>query len=120
MAELVGDDVRLEEPGILEDRDVAGEDIAHAQGGWPGETREREAAHLRAGPHALAGDRSDVARQVPVDPGGRLAAGQTMPGELLVEACRELVDLGDIRLPGHGQEVIDIGAEFPAKINAPD
>jgi hypothetical protein len=72
MAELVGDDVRLEEPGILEDRDVAGEDIANAQGGWPGETREREAAHLRAGPHALAGDRSDVARQVSVDPGGSL------------------------------------------------
>ena len=76
MAELVGDDVRLEEPGILEDRDVAGEDIANAQRGGPGETRNRETAHLHTGPHVLAGDRGDIARQVPVDPDGRLSAGQ--------------------------------------------
>src|SRR5688572_24309748 len=101
MAELVGDDVRLEETGILEDRDVAGEDIANAQGGWPGETREGEAAHLRAAPHVLAGNRSDVACQVPVDPGGRLAAGQAFSGELVVETRHEPAHLGHMRLPGH-------------------
>src|SRR5678815_6142028 len=84
MAELVGDDVGLEEPGILEDRDVAGQDIANAQGGWPGEARKRKTAHLRAGPHALAGDRGDVPRQVPVDPGGRLPSGQAFSGELVI------------------------------------
>src|SRR6185503_16494774 len=110
MAELVRDDVRLEEPGILEDRDVAREDIADAQGGWPGETRKRKAAHLHAGPNALPGDRGDKLRQVPVEAGGRLAAGQAVSGELVVETRREPVYLVDIRLPGHPHEVIDVGA----------
>src|SRR5258707_5143277 len=104
MAELMGEDVRLEEPGILEDRDVDGEDIAHPQGGWPGETREREAPYLHAGPHALPGDRGDIPRQVLVDPGGRVTAGQPFAGELVVETWREPLYLGDIRLPGHRHE----------------
>src|SRR5512134_2365191 len=101
MAELVRDDVRLEEPGVLEDRDVAGEDVADAQSGWRDETREGEAPHLHAGPHALAGDRGDIARQVPVDPGGCLASGQAFASELVVETRRETVDVGEMRLPGH-------------------
>jgi hypothetical protein len=118
--ELVGDDVRLEEDGVPEDRHVAREDVAGSEGEREGEADQGEVAHAGARAHVLAGDARDVARELPVGQHRQLATGEPLGEGTGVEPLGEHPHLGLARLAWHRDQVPEVGAELLAERDAPD
>jgi hypothetical protein len=120
VAELVRDDVRLEDTGVLEDGDVAGQDVAGSQRGREGEPHEGEAPHFRARPHALSGDARDVLGEMPLGPDRHFAPRRALVHELVVEARGESGHLVLADLARHRHEVARVGAELPPERDLAD
>src|SRR5262245_43820953 len=120
MAELVRQNVRLEQSRVSEDRHVARQQVTGADSERKGEPDQGEVANGGARSHMLAGDAGDRPRERPVDLYGQLTAGDPLQDDLVVQTADERLHLGLADLAWHRLHVPDVGPEFAAEVDPAD
>src|SRR5262245_6106657 len=107
MADLVRKNVRLDQSRVSEDRHVARQQVAGADGERKGEPDQRETANSGARSHVLAGDAGDVPGERSVDLYGQLTTGDPLQDDLVVQTAGERLNLGLADLARHHLHVPD-------------
>ena len=120
VAELVGDDVGLEDTGVAEYRDVSRDEVAPSEGEGEEKLRQHEAANRVAGLDALSGDARDVPGERLVHPLGQLGSRYLHGPVDVVQLAGEDGDLRPSGFERHRGEVADVGAVDGQELDLPD
>jgi hypothetical protein len=119
VAELVGDDVWLEDTHVSKECHVTRQEVARPQREREDETSDGVLPYLRARLDPLSGDPGDVARQLSVDIEGQLPPLDALRREVIVQALRQEPDFVVAYLVRHWRQVVHVRAELAMEIDLP-